>query len=234
MSNMGDMSRINPNKPEGFLRFISENRDHFLFENTEFLGSFIENGFLKQIYDKSPQAMDKAQLLVDMFGECANPKNFSEQSKATNIQPTTLSLIFSIAIYISSMSWDNFATRAYQVYGDMGDDTESEGPSDNDELFTSTSSSYSKTTPNPVDDTPPKKHKLKAKNTSNKKTGNTGHSSNSNQPKKKDKIKHAKDDNQLKNLNSQKKAKNSSKSKGRDKGNNKVLAEILNLLRNLA
>ncbi|CAB4439622.1 unnamed protein product [Rhizophagus irregularis] len=155
MSNMGDMSRINPNKPEGFLRFISENRDHFLFENTEFLGSFIENGFLKQIYDKSPQAMDKAQLLVNMFGECANPKNFSEQSKATNIQPTTLSLIFSIAIYISSMSWDNFATRAYQVYGDMGDNTESEGPSDNDELFTSTSSSYSKTTPNPVDDTPP-------------------------------------------------------------------------------
>ncbi|PKY63226.1 hypothetical protein RhiirA4_491458, partial [Rhizophagus irregularis] len=53
------------------------------------------------------------------------------------------------------MSWDSFATRAYQVYGDMGDDTESEGPSGDDELFTPTSSSYSKTTPNPVLDTPP-------------------------------------------------------------------------------
>ncbi|PKY62907.1 hypothetical protein RhiirA4_490310 [Rhizophagus irregularis] len=155
MSNMGDLSRINPNKPEGFLRFISENRDYVLFENTALLGSFIENGFLKNIYDKSPQAMDKAQLLVDTFGECANLKNFSEQSKATNIQPTTLSLIFSIAIYVLFRSWDNFATRAYQVYGDMGDDTESEGPSEDDELFTPTSSSYSKTTPNPVLVMPP-------------------------------------------------------------------------------
>ncbi|CAB4416248.1 unnamed protein product [Rhizophagus irregularis] len=79
-----------------------------------------------------------------------------------------------------------------------------------------------------------KQHKLKAKNTPNKKSGNTGQNSNSNQPKKKDTkslTKHAKDDNKLKNLISQKKAKNSSKSKGRNKGNDKVLAEILNLLR---
>ncbi|CAB4410492.1 unnamed protein product [Rhizophagus irregularis] len=73
-----------------------------------------------------------------------------------------------------------------------------------------------------------KQHKPKAKNTPNKKSGNTGQSSN-----KKSSTKLAKDDNQLKNPNSQKKAKNSSKSKGRNKGNNEVLAEILNLLRSL-
>ncbi|CAB4423744.1 unnamed protein product [Rhizophagus irregularis] len=96
MSDMGDSSRINPNRPEGFLRFISENRDHFLFESSTYL-----------------------------------------------------------AVSVSSRSWDNFATRAYQVYGDMGDDTESEGSSANDKMFTPTSSSYSKTTPNPVLETPP-------------------------------------------------------------------------------
>ncbi|PKY57417.1 hypothetical protein RhiirA4_509894, partial [Rhizophagus irregularis] len=94
-------------------------------------------------------------LLVDTFGECANPKNFELQAKATNIQPTTLSLIFSIALYASSRSWDNFATRAYTLYGDMGDDTESECPSADDELFVSTSSSNVKISPNPVIETPP-------------------------------------------------------------------------------
>jgi hypothetical protein len=73
--------------------------------------------------------MDKAQLLVDTFGECANPNNFTEQAKVTNIQPTTLSLLFTIAVYVSSRSWDSFAACAYHLYGDMGDDTESEGPS---------------------------------------------------------------------------------------------------------
>ncbi|PKB98317.1 hypothetical protein RhiirA5_431578 [Rhizophagus irregularis] len=33
------------------------------------LSSFVENGFLKTLFDKSPQAMDKAQLLVETFGE---------------------------------------------------------------------------------------------------------------------------------------------------------------------
>jgi hypothetical protein len=81
-----------------------------------------------------------------------------------------------------------------------------------------------------------KQHKPKAKDTPNKKSGNTGHSSNSDQPKKKDKkssTKLAKDDNQLKNPKTQKKAKNSSLSIGRNNGNNRVLAEILNLLHNL-
>ncbi|PKY21250.1 hypothetical protein RhiirB3_434783 [Rhizophagus irregularis] len=149
------------------------------------LNSFVENGFLKTLFDKSPQAMDKAQLLVEI-------------------------------------------------------------------------SSNMKTTPNPVLETPPilpdvemtpvdqsvipktsqkkdkqKKHKLKAQNTLNKKSEIAGQSSNSNQPKKKNKkssTKIAKDDNQSKNLNSQKKAKKSLKSKRRNNVNHEILAEILNLL----
>ncbi|CAB4410476.1 unnamed protein product [Rhizophagus irregularis] len=55
----------------------------------------------------------------------------------------------------STSSRNSFAARAYHLYGDMGDDTESECPSVDDELFTSTSSSNVKTTPNPVLETPP-------------------------------------------------------------------------------
>uniref|UniRef100_U9TFV2 Uncharacterized protein n=1 Tax=Rhizophagus irregularis (strain DAOM 181602 / DAOM 197198 / MUCL 43194) TaxID=747089 RepID=U9TFV2_RHIID len=33
------------------------------------LGSFVKNGFLKTLFDKSPQAINKAQLLVEMFGD---------------------------------------------------------------------------------------------------------------------------------------------------------------------
>ncbi|PKY62507.1 hypothetical protein RhiirA4_432580, partial [Rhizophagus irregularis] len=154
MPKMGDIVR-NKNSSDDFLEFISYNEAIHLQEVTTLLGSFVENGFLKQLFDKGPQAMDKAQLLVDTFGECANPNNFTEQAKATNIQPTTLSLLFTIAVYVSSRSWDSFAARAYRLYGDMGDDTESEGPSVDDELFTSTSSSNVNTTPNPVLETPP-------------------------------------------------------------------------------
>ncbi|PKC00938.1 hypothetical protein RhiirA5_427493 [Rhizophagus irregularis] len=106
------------------------------------LGQFVENGFLKTLFDKNPQQlMDKAQLLVDMFGESANPNNFTLQVAATNIQPSNFSLIFSIALYASSRSWDYFATRAYTRFGDMGD-SESECPSANDD------------TPKPVHVTP--------------------------------------------------------------------------------
>ncbi|CAB4436083.1 unnamed protein product [Rhizophagus irregularis] len=103
MSNMGDSVR-NKNNAEDFLEFVSFNEAIHLQEVTTLLGSFVENGFLKKLFDKGPQAMDKAQLLVEMFGECANPNNFTEQAKATNIQPTTLSLLFTIAVYVSSSS----------------------------------------------------------------------------------------------------------------------------------
>ncbi|PKC50594.1 hypothetical protein RhiirA1_485881, partial [Rhizophagus irregularis] len=51
-----------------------------------------------------------------------NPANFTTQAQATNIQPTTLSLIFSIALYAASKSWDNFSTQFYCNFGDTGDD----------------------------------------------------------------------------------------------------------------
>ncbi|CAB4417821.1 unnamed protein product [Rhizophagus irregularis] len=128
MSNMGDS--VGNTFEEDFLK----------------LGQFVENGFLKKLFDKNPpEPVDKAQLLVDMFGESANPNNFTQQAAATNIQPTTLSLLFSIALYASSRSWDCFATRAYTKFGDMGD-SESECPSAEDE-FGSTFLSTPKTTP---------------------------------------------------------------------------------------
>ncbi|PKC65558.1 hypothetical protein RhiirA1_460880 [Rhizophagus irregularis] len=189
MLDIGDLDRINPNNAEDFLKFISYNRDMFLHRVTAQLGSFVENGFLKTLFDKSSQAMDKAQLLVKMFGK---------------------------SLYALSRSWDNFATCAYTLYGDMDEDTELECPSINNDLFTSTSSSNTKTTPNPKKDkqkarvtvdkqvknqstmanpdvqtsakkpykelkwyqhsipTLMKKHKPKAKNTLNKKSGITG------------------------------------------------------------
>ncbi|EXX62416.1 hypothetical protein RirG_161980 [Rhizophagus irregularis DAOM 197198w] len=74
-----------------------------------------------------------------------------------------------------------------------------------------------------------KQHKLKAKNTPNKKSDVTGQSKDSNKLKKKDKkssTKAIKDDNQLKNPNSQKKAKKSLKSKDGNKDNEVVIMKI--------
>ncbi|EXX74952.1 hypothetical protein GLOIN_2v1820645 [Rhizophagus irregularis DAOM 181602=DAOM 197198] len=107
---------------DNFLEFVSAEGDTFLSYTTFQLGQFVENGFLKTLFDKNlQQPVDKAQLLVDMFGESANLNNFAQQAAATNIQPTTLSLLFSIALYALSRSWDNFATCAYTRFGDMGD-----------------------------------------------------------------------------------------------------------------
>ncbi|PKK58268.1 hypothetical protein RhiirC2_823458, partial [Rhizophagus irregularis] len=83
-----------------------------------------------------------------------------------------------------------------------------------------------------------KAYKPKTKNTQDTKTsGKTGNVLASNKSKKKDKVPSSSlnksKDNQLKVLYTQKKAKNTSKSKDRDKGNQVVLAEILSLLRRL-
>ncbi|PKC61568.1 hypothetical protein RhiirA1_466369 [Rhizophagus irregularis] len=80
--------------------------------------------------------------------------------------------------------------------------------------------------------------KLKAKNTLNKKkSGETNKASDSNKPKKKDKVPFSKSDrqnnNQSKNPPILKKTKNNSKNKNRDKNNKEILAEILSLLRKL-
>ena len=125
---------------------------------TQHLGSFVEDGFLKTLFEKNPsKAVDKAQLLIEKFGEAANPANFTAQAQATNIQPTTLSLIYSIALYTASQAWYEFNTHFYRKFGDMGpledsDDDESQydGPdSDEDNLLLGLQS------PKLVVDTPP-------------------------------------------------------------------------------
>ncbi|PKC76163.1 hypothetical protein RhiirA1_447923 [Rhizophagus irregularis] len=85
---------------EPTVEFVSEY--NFIFYQTiiHHLSSFVEDGFLKNLFEKNLSvAKDKTQLLIEKFGEAANPMNFTSQAKATNIQPTTLSL-----------TWENFAT----------------------------------------------------------------------------------------------------------------------------
>jgi hypothetical protein len=104
-----DMSRIINDKA---VEFVSA------FDNTFYtlvrtnLASFIENGFLKELFEKdSSVAVDKTQLLTKMFGDATDPVNFTLQAQAMNIQLIqllTLSLLYSMALYISSRSWDNF------------------------------------------------------------------------------------------------------------------------------
>ncbi|RGB36288.1 hypothetical protein C1646_758250, partial [Rhizophagus diaphanus] len=96
-----------------------------------------------------------------MFSESADPKNFTSQAQATNIQPTTLSLIFSIALYVLFSSWDTFKHHFYATFGDMGDDDtddEVDEPSE-DEIDTGDSDQMiddlGKQTPNTAYDMPP-------------------------------------------------------------------------------
>ncbi|CAB4422565.1 unnamed protein product [Rhizophagus irregularis] len=85
------------------------------------------DGFLKELFEKNPSVpTDKAQLLIRKFGEAANPANFTSQAQATNIQPTTLSLIFSIAFYAASRSWDNFSSQFLSEFGDIYDGSDDE------------------------------------------------------------------------------------------------------------
>ncbi|GBC14135.1 hypothetical protein GLOIN_2v1791351 [Rhizophagus irregularis DAOM 181602=DAOM 197198] len=93
-----DKSRT-PN--EAALDFISKFNDIYFETFTHNLSSFVQD---------------------ERFGDSANPANFTTQAQATNIQPTTLSLIFSIALYAASKSWDNFSTQFFCNFGDMGDD----------------------------------------------------------------------------------------------------------------
>ncbi|PKC52115.1 hypothetical protein RhiirA1_482239, partial [Rhizophagus irregularis] len=115
-----DKSRT-PN--EEALDFVSMFNEIYFQTFTHNLSSFVTDGFLKDLFEKNPSVpKDKAQILIERFGETANPANFSTQAQATNIQPTTLSLIFSIALYAASKSWDNFSTRFYMRFGDTGVD----------------------------------------------------------------------------------------------------------------
>ncbi|RGB33582.1 hypothetical protein C1646_788595 [Rhizophagus diaphanus] len=82
-----------------------------------------------------------------MFGESADSINFTSQSQATNIQPS---------------SWDSFMHYFYATFGDMGDvddtDDEVDKPSE-DEIDTGDSDQMiddlGKQTPNTVSDKPP-------------------------------------------------------------------------------
>ncbi|PKC65556.1 hypothetical protein RhiirA1_460878 [Rhizophagus irregularis] len=101
--------------------FVSSFQDVFFETISQHLGTFIQDGFLKDLYEKQPTTpVDKAQMLIDRFGKSANPQKFIEQARSLNIQPTTLSLIFSIAFSVASRSWDNFTTHFYMEFGDMG------------------------------------------------------------------------------------------------------------------
>ncbi|GBC19105.2 hypothetical protein GLOIN_2v1846618 [Rhizophagus irregularis DAOM 181602=DAOM 197198] len=245
--------------------FVSEFQDIFFETISQHLGTFIQDGFLKDLYEKKPTTpVDKAQMLIDRFGESANPQKFIEQARSLNIQPTTLSLIFSIALSAASRSWDNFTTHFYMEFGDMGDEVdpnlfdESEDDEWNAAELGSQLSELGVQTPNPALDSPPvsllsgkelkwcqhsipnlkKARKLKTKKTLDTKTsGKAGKVPVSNKSKKKDQVSSStsnkKNENQLKDPRAQKKAKKTSKSKDRDKGNQVVLAEILSLLRRL-
>ncbi|RGB27789.1 hypothetical protein C1646_768651 [Rhizophagus diaphanus] len=76
------------------------------------LKTFVTDGFLQVMFSKSgDSALDKATLLTTTFGKDANPKHYLEQSKATNIQPMTLSLIMSIATHSTAIGWDEYFTN---------------------------------------------------------------------------------------------------------------------------
>ncbi|EXX50411.1 hypothetical protein RirG_271120 [Rhizophagus irregularis DAOM 197198w] len=56
---------------DDFLEFISAEGETFLSYTTFQLGQFVENGFLKTLFDKNPQRpMDKAQLLIYVWRVC--------------------------------------------------------------------------------------------------------------------------------------------------------------------
>ncbi|GBC19107.2 hypothetical protein GLOIN_2v1791351 [Rhizophagus irregularis DAOM 181602=DAOM 197198] len=130
-----DKSRT-PN--EEALDFVSKFNEIYFQTFTHNLSSFVTDGFLKDLFEKNPSVpKDKAQILIERFGETANPANFTSQAQATNIQPTTLSLIFSIALYAASRSWDNFSTQFFCNFGDMGgdDDDDDDNSQDTDDYL---------------------------------------------------------------------------------------------------
>ncbi|GBC11997.2 hypothetical protein GLOIN_2v1871772 [Rhizophagus irregularis DAOM 181602=DAOM 197198] len=103
---------------QGMTKYNQVLKNHF-----DDRSSFVQDGFLKDLFEKNPSVpKDKARILIERFGDSANPTNFTSQAQVTNIQPTTLSLIFSIALYAASKSWDNFSTQFYCNFGDTGDD----------------------------------------------------------------------------------------------------------------
>ncbi|EXX77011.1 hypothetical protein GLOIN_2v1479735 [Rhizophagus irregularis DAOM 181602=DAOM 197198] len=120
-----EMSRIK--RYEEAVDFVSNFNDIFYQNISHTLGSHIEDGFLKDLFTKNQlKTVDKRQLLIERFSETTDPENFAAQAQATNIQPTTLSLIFSIVLHASSKSWENFMAHYFLKFGDLGDDISDE------------------------------------------------------------------------------------------------------------
>ncbi|PKC58145.1 hypothetical protein RhiirA1_541243 [Rhizophagus irregularis] len=153
------MSRIE--RYEEAVNFVSNFNDIFYQTISHNLGSHIEDGFLKDLFNKnSSKTVDKAQLLIERFGKTANPANFTAQAQATNIQPTTFSLIFSIALHVSSKSWENFMAYFFLKFGNLGDDVSDDMDSTSEDdpaavEFHRQLDELRKKLSNPVVDTPP-------------------------------------------------------------------------------
>ncbi|CAB4404643.1 unnamed protein product [Rhizophagus irregularis] len=156
-----DKSRI---QYEPAVEFVSEFDRIFYQTVSHNLGFLIEDGFLKEVFEKNPsKTVEKAQLMIDRFSPAADPKNFTAQAQVTNIQTTTLSLIFSIALSVSSKSWENFKAHFFLKFGDVGDDIEDEfDDSSEDRQFEQDAAEFIRKskelrlqTPKPVVETPP-------------------------------------------------------------------------------
>ncbi|RGB26217.1 hypothetical protein C1646_800864 [Rhizophagus diaphanus] len=79
------------------------------------LKTFVTDSFLQVMFSKfGDSALDKATLLTTTFGEDADLKYFLEQSKATNIQPMTLSLIMSLASYTAATGWNEYIKTLHE------------------------------------------------------------------------------------------------------------------------
>ena len=141
------------------VEFVSEFDILYFHTITNNLGSLIEDGFLKNLFDNktSSKTEDKAQLLIQRFGEAANPANFTAQAQASNIQPTTLSLLWSVALYASSKAWYDFQSQYYRHFGDMGPvDSDDDDESQYDGLDSDEDNKMSRPqTPYSVDDKSP-------------------------------------------------------------------------------
>ncbi|RGB35337.1 hypothetical protein C1646_759415 [Rhizophagus diaphanus] len=92
----------------------------------------------------SDSTLDKATLLTTTFGKGTNLKHFLEQSKATNIQPITLSLIMTIATYALASGWNEYKMALYEHEGDSDDSAK------DDDTDTITANTPIMLTPNPV------------------------------------------------------------------------------------
>ncbi|RGB23754.1 hypothetical protein C1646_774045 [Rhizophagus diaphanus] len=126
------------------------------------LQNFVTNGFLQQMFSKaSDNLVDKAKLLVNTFGKAANPNYFQAQADMTNIQPKTLSLIFSIATHAASEGWYAYKTslmiqESEVLAQTLADESDSDNDTEADDvniIIEDIPATPITSTPNPVSNT---------------------------------------------------------------------------------